>query len=52
MLRNYIVTALRNLKRQKTTAFINIAGLTLGITSSLVLFLLIKHHLNYDSGHC
>ena len=51
MFRNYIVTALRNLKRQKTTAFINIAGLTLGITSSLVLFLLIKHHLNYDTYH-
>ncbi len=51
MLKNYLITAVRNLMRQKGTAFINITGLTLGITSSLILFLLIKHELSYDTFH-
>jgi predicted permease len=51
MLKNYLITAFRNLWRKKSSSFINIAGLSLGIASSLVLFLLIKHHLGFDSFH-
>jgi putative ABC transport system permease protein len=51
MLKNYLITAVRNLLRQKGTTGINIAGLTLGITSSLVLFLLVKHLSSFDSFH-
>jgi putative ABC transport system permease protein len=51
MFRNYLKTALRNLLREKGSTFINIAGLTLGITCSLVLFLLVKHLLTFDSHH-
>ena len=51
MLKNYFKTALRNLLREKSSAFINISGLTLGITCSLVLFLLIRHLSSFDDYH-
>ncbi len=51
MIRNYLKTALRNLWRQRDSTIINIAGLTLGITSSLILFLIIMHYANFDRFH-
>jgi putative ABC transport system permease protein len=51
MLKNYLKTALRNLLREKASTLINIAGLTMGITCSLVLFLLIRHLSSYDEFH-
>src|SRR5688500_15107059 len=51
MLQNYFKTALRNLFREKGSSFLNIAGLTLGITCSLVLFLLVKHLASFDNYH-
>ncbi len=51
MLRNYIKTAFRNLMRQRSSAFFNIGGLTLAISSSIVLFLLISQVLSYDKFH-
>ncbi len=51
MFRNYLTTAFRNLVRERTSTVINIAGLTLGVASSLILFLLIKHQLSYDTYH-
>jgi putative ABC transport system permease protein len=51
MLKNYIKTAFRNIVREKASSLINIAGLTMGITCSLVLFLLIRHLSSYDNFH-
>ena len=51
MLKNYFKTALRNLVRQRGSSFLNIAGLTLGITCSLILFLLVKHLATFDNFH-
>ena len=51
MLKNYLTTAFRNLMRSKGSAIINIAGLTLGITCSLILFLLLKHTISFDTFH-
>jgi len=51
MLQNYIKTALRNLLRERGSSVINIAGLTLGITSALVLFLMVKHAISFDTYH-
>lgn len=51
MLKNYFKTALRNLLREKGSSFLNVAGLTLGITCSLVLFLLVKHLATFDNFH-
>ena len=51
MLKNYFTTAIRNVIHQKGSALINIAGLTLGITCSLILFLMVKHILSFDTFH-
>jgi putative ABC transport system permease protein len=51
MIKNYLKTALRNLWRQKSSALINIVGLTLGIASSLILFLLVRHYASFDGYH-
>ncbi len=51
MLRNYFKIAVRKLKANKTQSFINIAGLSLGITISCLLLIFIFHELNYDSFH-
>jgi putative ABC transport system permease protein len=51
MFRNYFKTAWRNLTRQKSTTMINIAGLTLGITASMVLFLMVVHFSSFDNYH-
>ena len=48
MLKNYFVVALRNFWRNKTFSLINILGLAIGISASLVIFLLIHHDLTYD----
>ena len=51
MFQNYLKTALRNLLREKGSSLLNIAGLTLGITCSLLLFLLIRHLATFDNFH-
>ncbi len=48
MLKNYFKTAFRNLWKNKTASFINIFGLTIGLTCSLLIGLYIVHELNYD----
>ena len=51
MLKNYFLTSLRNLKNEPGYAFLNIFGLTLGISSCLIIFLYIQFELNYDTYH-
>lgn len=51
MFKNYFKTALRNLLREKSSTFINIAGLTLGITCSLILFLMVTYMASFDTFH-
>ncbi|MEP7230063.1 MAG: ABC transporter permease [Ginsengibacter sp.] len=48
MIKNYFIIAVRNLTRRKAFSVINIAGLSIGIASCLVLFTVIKHELSYD----
>lgn len=48
MIKNYFKTAFRNLWKNKTTSFINIFGLTIGLCSCLLIGLYIQHELNYD----
>ncbi|MBL7840390.1 MAG: ABC transporter permease [Cyclobacteriaceae bacterium] len=48
MFKNYLITAYRNLLRKRSSTFFNIAGLTLGITGSIVLFLLLHNMLTFD----
>lgn len=51
MFKNYFTIALRNLKRNKIFSLINIAGLAIGISASLVIYLIVQHELSYDKFH-
>lgn len=51
MLRNYIKTTFRNLKRNFSNALINVFGLSLGLACGIVLMLLADYHTNYDAHH-
>ncbi len=51
MLYNYFKTAWRNLVRNKSFGLINILGLTIGITSCLLIFLVIQFETSFDDYH-
>jgi len=51
MLKNYLVIAIRNLKKQKGISFINIAGLALGMACCLLMVLYIRDERSYDAFH-
>ncbi len=48
MIKHYFKTALRNLRKNKAFSFINILGLTVGLTCCLLMVLYIRHELSYD----
>lgn len=48
MLKNYIKTTLRNLSKHKSVTVINLSGLAIGISASLIIFLIIQHQLSFD----
>jgi len=51
MIRSYIILAWRNILRSKAYSFINIAGLSLGVTCCLLLALYIQDEMSYDKHH-
>lgn len=51
MVKNYIKLAIRNLFKSKSTAFINIGGLSIGFLCALLIFTYIKKELSYDRFH-
>jgi len=51
MLKNLIITTFRNLIKRKIYSFINIIGLSLGISSMLVMFLMVNHMTGFDTYH-
>ncbi|HET9824923.1 MAG TPA: ABC transporter permease, partial [Chitinophagaceae bacterium] len=51
MIKNYFKTALRNLKRNKSYALINVLGLAVGIAASLLIFLVIQFESSFDNFH-
>lgn len=48
MIINYIITALRNIRRQKLNSGLNIIGLAFGIASSFLIGIHIKNELSFD----
>lgn len=48
MIRNYVKIALRNLMKHKFISFINLFGLTVGLTCCLLILAYILHELSYD----
>jgi len=51
MIRNYWLVAVRKLLRHKIHSIINILGLTIGIASCLIIYLLTRFELSYDTFH-
>jgi putative ABC transport system permease protein len=51
MYKSYFKIGWRNLVRNKNYAIINVAGLALSMTCAILIFSLVKHHLNFDKFH-
>ena len=51
MLRNYLKIALRNIRKHKGYAFINIVGLAVGIAFCALIFLYVHDELTFDRFH-
>jgi putative ABC transport system permease protein len=51
MLRNYIRITIRNLRRNKLYASLNIVGLAIGITCCVLILLYVQDELSYDRFH-
>ena len=51
MIKNYFITAIRNLWRNKFFSAINIFGLSLGIACCMLIFLYAKDEISYDRFH-
>ena len=51
MFKNFLIITLRNFKRHKGYAFINIAGLAIGIACCILIMLYIQYELSFDKYH-
>lgn len=51
MFKNYVLIALRNLKKYKGFSFINILGLSVGLTCCLLIGIYIQEETSYDTYH-
>lgn len=51
LLPNFFKTSIRSMKRNKGYAFLNIAGLTIGLAACLLMVLFINHQLSFDQFH-
>ena len=48
MIRNYFITTVRNIRKQRAFTFINVFGLAIGIAACLLALLYIRTELSYD----
>lgn len=48
MFKNYFITSIRFIKREKTFAFMNIAGLALGIACAVTIYKILSYELSYN----
>jgi len=51
MFKNYLKIALRNIRKQKAYAFINIAGWAVGMTVCILILLWVRQELSFDRFH-
>ncbi len=51
MIKNFFINAIRSMKKQSGHVVLNIAGLTIGLTSFLFIMLYVVHELSYDRFH-
>ena len=48
MLKNYLITAWRNIRKNKVFSFINVIGLSIGMAACLLILQYVKYELSYD----
>jgi ABC-type antimicrobial peptide transport system permease subunit len=51
MIRNYLLVAFRNLRRHRSFSLLNIAGLTIGLTCGMLIYVWVQRELSYDMTH-
>lgn len=51
MIKNYLIIALRNIRRNKTFSAINIIGLAISMSLGLLIILIIKEQFEFDNFH-
>ena len=51
MLKSYLLTAWRNLNKNRGYTLLNILGLTVGMAVFILIFLYVQHELSYDRWH-
>ena len=51
MIRNYLITALRNMLRHKGFSLINISGLAIGLAAFLLITIFVEYELSFDRIH-
>lgn len=51
MLKSYLITAIRNLRKNRLYSAINILGLALGIACCLVIFVIVRYETSFDDYH-
>lgn len=51
MIRNYLTLTLRNLRRRPGYAFINVAGLSIGVAACLLILLFVRDEFSFDKYH-
>jgi hypothetical protein len=51
MLNNYFRVAFRSFRNHKLFSLINIGGLAIGISASLVIYLIVQYEFSFDKSH-
>jgi len=51
MLKNYLLISARLFRKNKIYSFLNVLGLTLGVTCALIIFLFVHDELTFDHNH-
>src|SRR5437868_2552984 len=51
MFKNFLKTTFRNLWKNKATSFINLFGLTIGMTAAVFIFLWVQNEMSFDNYH-
>ncbi len=51
MLKNYFITSLRFIRREKVFALMNVAGLAMGIACALIIYKILDHEFSFDKHH-
>jgi len=51
MFKNYLIIAIRNIKKYKGCSFINISGLAVGMACFILIFLYVYDEVHYDTFH-